>query len=65
MYCADAKKPYPFGFRKSLGRSDQALKELNEGKTSRMSSGSHWIEELFDLLRRRSDLDLAELARRE
>lgn len=45
---------------------DQALEELNEGKTSRVVGDvSYWIEKLFDMLRGRNDVDKASLARRE
>jgi len=54
------------GSREILNVLDQALKELSEGKTSRTTgSPQYWIEELFDWLRGRSDVDRRELARRE
>jgi hypothetical protein len=44
---------------------DQCLVEMNEGKTSRLQGAVYWIEELFEWLRQREDVDRTELARRE
>ncbi|MDI6709899.1 MAG: hypothetical protein QME76_04325 [Bacillota bacterium] len=49
-----------------IGILDQALQELNEGKSSSIAgSVSYHIDSLFEILRSRNDVDQYELAKRE